>query len=213
MKNAVTLGIFVLLFSCTNASADFFLVVDQSSLVNTSGNNWSIDLIAQLDNHGDQDLTSPPKISSINARLFFSPVAAGQEFLGVSSPSGAAIFSNASSTYGSGSPDFATEIFASVISNSAASDPLVVNNGRAMTISFKANALQSSFGISIDPNLASGTFFTLNGGGGTPVAFDGVVNSSISAVPEPSTLLLVTVGGTLFVARRRIRKSCSKRPS
>jgi hypothetical protein len=198
----------VLLVSVANmAYGGVSLTVDQSSLVNIGGNNWSINLLTQL---MQEDLTSPPKISSVNVRLFFSPTAPGLNFVDTVAPVSAPIFSAGSPTYNSGSPDLNSEIFASAISSSASSDPFLSNNGNFFTVRFSASpSLIGVFGINIDPSLDAGTFFTRNGGGGTPVAFDSVTNGSFTAVPEPSSLaptLVLSLFAVLYARRKRLQK-------
>lgn len=194
----------------SQAAASIILRLDQGSLINTSGSSWSIDLVVDLDNMGDPDLTSPPKVSSINARLFFSPVATGLDFVNAVAPSSGAIFAASSPTYASGSPDLNSELFASVVSSSAAVDPLLVNGGKVFTVNFTATpAVSGTHGIQIDPSMAT-TFFTLSGGGGSTVAFDSVSNATFTptAVPEPSSLTLCAViagMAGLYARRKRFR--------
>lgn len=195
------------------AQAGIQLGFDQSSLINTGGNSWSIGLIVSLDNVGNADLTSPPRVSSVNVSMSFSPTAVGLNFVDAVAPTSGAIFTG-STTYSSGSPNLNTQLFASAISNTAATDPFLSNGGKLMTVNFTVNGVpEGTYGIQLDPTIDGGTFYTLNGGGGAAIAFNSVANGSISitAVPEPTSLVtsmaLITAGGAYFYKRRKYKST------
>jgi hypothetical protein len=74
---------------------------------------------------------------------------------------------------------------------STGADPILSKDKNLMKIDFQTSlSLGGTFDIRIDPDSNAGTFYTLNGGGGEPVAFGGVTDGSITVVPEPSTLAL-----------------------
>ena len=96
---------------------------------------------------------------------------------------------------------------------STGADPILSNDRNLMKIDFQTSpSLVGTVDIRIDPDSNAGTFYTLNGGGGEPVAFDGVTDGSITVVPEPSTLAL-TVIAVPFVAifsRRLVRRKAGR---
>ena len=216
MPRVISAGVLALLSLVLvgSASANIILAVNQDSLVSTGANSWSVNLVVDLDNVGDADLTSPPKISSVNLRLFFNPSPVGLDFVDAVAPASNALFSPGSSTYGYGMPNSSSEMYASVISNVSSADPILSNGKNLMTINFQTSpTLVGTFGIQIDPDSNAGTFYTLNGGGGAPIAFDGVRDGSITVVPEPSTLALAAIA-VPFVAvfTRRLARRNTGRP-
>ena len=216
MPRVISAGVLALLslVLAGSASANIILAVNQDSLVSTGANSWSVNLVIRLDNVGDTDLTSPPKISSVNVRMFFSPAPAGLDFVGAGAPTTDALFAAGSSTYGYGMPNSSSEIFASVFSNVSSADPILSNDKNLMKIDFQTNpSLVGTFDIRIDPDSSAGTFYTLNGGGGEPVAFDGVTDGAITVVPEPSTLALTAIAAPFvaIISRRLVRRNAGRR--
>lgn len=201
-------AILIVLILQDQSAADMIFELKGDSLVRTGANSYSITAVLRLNNDTTNDLSSPPRLSSVNIGVAFDPADTGLEFVDISPPSNGELFV-ANRTYSSGSPDLTRQLFGSVISNVGGGDPLAINGARLFNINFTASAsVVGTHTLILDP---LSTFYTVNGGGGNPVAFSALpatASFTISAVPEPSTTFLLATASMAYIGwRRRCRKS------
>lgn len=207
MVRSTSFAIAILLLTIGSESlASISLDLDESTFRSAGGTSYLVDVVIRVDDVGDPDLTTMTQANSVISLFQFATLQTDVMLVGVTAPSTGSLFTNASHG-GGGSPN--DYIFASVTSNAPASDPFL-DNGNLLTLQLDvAASFSGTFSIDvlpIDTIFGSGpsTFITDSGGGNIP--FDSLSGGTftVSAVPEPSSLVaLVSLCGLGLLRRRR----------